>query len=65
MTRKEIAKKLFELKKGKLPNVIGRNSPLDEKEFVDRYLNGCGCVRGFKKAELEMLLEREMERANG
>ncbi len=63
MTRKEIAKKLFELKKDKLPNVIGRNTPLTEKQFVDRYLNGCGEAKGFKKEELEMLLKMETAKA--
>jgi len=63
MTRKEIAKKLYELIKNNLPNVIGLNRPLTEKEFVNRYLNGCGGVQGFSKPALQSLLESELKRA--
>lgn len=63
MTRKEIAEKLYELKKDHLPNLIYASRPLTKKEFVHRYLNGCGCVSGLSKQELQTLLELEMERA--
>ena len=63
MTRKEIAEKLYELKKDRLPNVIGRDRPLTKKEFVHRYLNSCGGVRGFSKPALQSLLESELKRA--
>ena len=63
MTRKEIAEKLYELKKDHLPNLIYANRPLTKKEFVNRYLNGCGRASGFSKSELQTLLELEMGRS--
>lgn len=64
MTRKELAIELRnqKLKNGTLPNVIGRKTPLTEKEFVKRYLNGVGGAPGFKKEELKSLLQREQQR---
>lgn len=62
MTRKELANAIYDLVKNKLPNVIGLNRPLTRNEFVYRYLNGCGCVRGFKKPELEKIYANELAR---
>lgn len=52
MTRLELAKRLYELKKKNLPNVIGLDRPLTQREFIERYL------RTFKKHELESLINR-------
>lgn len=57
MTRIELTKALYEAKKNNLPNVIGLNRPLTQKEFIKRYLNN------FSKSDLEGLLKREMARA--
>ena len=59
MTRKEIAKEIYHLKKNWMPNVIG---PLTEEEFIKRYLYGCGGSKGFSKNELILILESEREK---
>lgn len=62
MTRKEIVKELYRLKKDKLPNVIGLNRPLTEDEFIQRYLNSCGGCKSFSKDELMELLKIEYDK---
>lgn len=64
MTRKEIAEKLYDEKKrtGARITPIGRNTPLSKQEFVKRYLNGVGGIKGFKKEELQYLLEKESKK---
>ncbi len=64
MTRKELAIELrnAKIKNNNLPNVIGRNKPLSEQEFVKRYLNGVGGSKGFKREELQGLLIRERQK---
>lgn len=62
MTRKEIAKELYRLKKDRLPNVIGRDRPLTEDEFIHRYLNSYGGCKGFSKDELMELLKIEYDK---
>ena len=62
MTRKEIAKEIYHLKKNWMPNVIGMDRPLTEEEFIKRYLYGCGGSKGFSKNELILILESEREK---
>ena len=62
MTRKELAKEIYRLKKKWMPNVIGMDRPLNEKEFIKRYLYGCGGSKGFSKSELILILESEREK---
>lgn len=59
MTRKELAEQIYVEKKRIGANItsIGRKTPLSKQEFVHRYLNGVGGTKGFKKEELESLLE--------
>lgn len=59
ITRKELAEQIYAEKKriGATITPIGRKTPLSKQEFVHRYLNGVGGTKGFKKAELESLLE--------
>lgn len=64
MTRKELAEQIYAEKKRTGANItpIGRKTPLSKQEFVHRYLNGVGASKGFKKSELESLLERIKKR---
>ena len=60
MNKKELAEALYAEKKRIGANLtpIGRKTPLTKQEFIKRHLNGVGGVKGFKKSELEQLLER-------
>lgn len=64
MTRKELAEQIYAEKKrqGVQMIPIGRKTPLTKQEFVKRYLNGIGGTKGFKKQELESLLETERKK---
>lgn len=60
MNKKELAEALYAEKKRIGANLtpVGRKTPLTKQEFVKRYVNGVGGVSGFKKSELEYLLEK-------
>lgn len=58
MTRKELAIRLYEIRKEK-----GATINVNKATFVKRHLNGMGyLIKGFTKSELEGLLERELAR---
>ena len=59
-TRKDLAIEIYHLKllNGETLIPIGRQTRLSKNEFIKRYLNGIGASSGFKKTELESLVER-------
>ena len=56
MTRKELASAIYETEVK-----LGYKLHCDKKEFVKRHLNGIGGVKGFKKDELQSILNRRLE----
>ena len=57
MTRKELVTELYSyyIKSGSKP--IGSDKPLTLKEYLKRYLYGCGACYGFKKDILINLVQ--------
>lgn len=66
LTKKELASKLYDLKKKTGANLtpVGSKQPLTRAEFTKRYLNGVGGTKGFKKDELVSLAKRYQNIAN-
>ena len=56
MTRKDLASAIYDTEVK-----LGYNLHCDKKEFVKRYLNGVGVAKGFKKDELQSILDRRLE----
>ena len=56
MTRKDLASAIYDTEVK-----LGYKLHCDKKEFVKRHLNGVGGVKGFKKDELQSMLNRRLE----
>ena len=56
MTKKDLAGAIYDVEVK-----LGYNLHCDKKEFVKRYLNGVGAAKGFKKDELQSILDRRLE----
>ena len=56
MTRKELATAIYDTEVK-----LGYKLHCDKKEFVKRHLNGIGGAKGFKKDELQSILNRRLE----
>ena len=56
MTRKDLAGEIYDAEVK-----LGYNLHCDKKEFIKRYLNGVGAAKGFKKDELQSILDRRLE----
>lgn len=56
MTRKELASAIYDTEVK-----LGYKLHCDKKEFVKRHLNGIGVAKGFKKDELQSILNRRLE----
>ena len=56
MTRKELASAIYDTEVK-----LGYKLHCDKKEFVKRHLNGIGGAKGFKKDELQSILDRRLE----
>ena len=56
MTKKDLANAIYDVEVK-----LGYNLHCDKKEFVKRYLNGVGAAKGFKKDELQSILDRRLE----
>ena len=56
MTRKDLAGEIYDVEVK-----LGYNLHCDKKEFIKRYLNGVGAAKGFKKDELQSILDRRLE----
>lgn len=56
MTRKDLAGAIYDTEVK-----LGYNLHCDKNEFVKRHLNGIGGVKGFKKDELQSMLNRRLE----
>ena len=56
MTKKDLAGEIYDAEVK-----LGYNLHCDKKEFIKRYLNGVGVAKGFKKDELQSILDRRLE----
>ena len=56
MTKKDLAGAIYDVEVK-----LGYNLHCDKKEFIKRYLNGVGAAKGFKKDELQSILDRRLE----
>ena len=56
MTRKELASAIYDTEVK-----LGYKLHCDKNEFVKRHLNGIGGAKGFKKDELQSILDRRLE----
>ena len=56
MTRKDLAAAIYDTEVK-----LGYKLHCDKKEFVKRHLNGIGGAKGFKKDELQSILDRRLE----
>ena len=56
MTKKDLAGEIYDVEVK-----LGYNLHCDKKEFIKRYLNGVGAAKGFKKDELQSILDRRLE----
>ena len=56
MTRKDLAGAIYDVEVK-----LGYNLHCDKNEFIKRYLNGVGVAKGFKKDELQSILDRRLE----
>ena len=56
MTRKDLASAIYDIEVK-----LGRKLHCDKNEFVKRYINGIGGAKGFKKDELQSILDRRLE----
>ena len=56
MTKKDLAGAIYDVEVK-----LGYNLHCDKKEFIKRYLNGVGVAKGFKKDELQSILDRRLE----
>lgn len=56
MTKKDLASAIYDVEVK-----LGYNLHCDKNEFIKRYLNGVGVAKGFKKDELQSILDRRLE----
>ena len=56
MTRKDLAGAIYDVEVK-----LGYNLHCNKNEFVKRYLSGVGVAKGFKKDELQSILDRRLE----
>ena len=56
MTRKDLAGAIYDVEVK-----LGYNLHCNKNEFIKRYLNGVGVAKGFKKDELQSILDRRLE----